>query len=54
MKALKKRPTTKQNSDKRKARKQNLSSLGLFTFVVLLYVDAGVAIINVLFLCSKK
>jgi hypothetical protein len=54
MKVYKKRPTTKQNTDKRKEKGQNLSSLGLFTFVVLLYVDVDVAIVIILFLCSKK
>jgi hypothetical protein len=54
MKVYKKRPTTKQNTDKRKEKGQNLSSLGLLTFVVLLYVDVDVAIVTILFLCSKK
>jgi hypothetical protein len=46
-------PTTKQNLDKKRKETQNLSSLNFFTFVVLLSIDAGVAIVTIL-LCSKK
>ncbi len=63
MKVLKKikGPTTKQNLDKRKAKKfnfskqmQNLFSFNLFTFVVLLFIDAIVVIVTIRLFRSKK
>jgi hypothetical protein len=42
-----------QNKTKTK-KTQNLSSLTLFTFVVLLSIDVGVAVINICLFCSKK
>jgi hypothetical protein len=48
-----KRTPTKQNQDKEK-KTPNLSSLRLFTFVVLLSIDASVAIVTILLLCFKK
>jgi hypothetical protein len=55
-KSIKKKPTTKQNPDKRKAKKKKHKTIycSFFTFVVLLFIDVGVAVIIILLFCSKK
>jgi hypothetical protein len=54
MKVLKKRPITKQNPNKRKAKKSKPIFFSLFIIVVLLLVDVGAIIIIIFLLCSKK